>query len=168
MNQEEENSQNIKSFLSFRLNKEKFAMEVEKVIEILEVPRITHVPKAPEYMKGVINLRGKVLPLIDTCVKFGLPAIDLKIETCIVVVAIQINNEMIQFGILVDEVLEVLEEDEKEIQSSPSIEKKNSIEFIKGILKVDEEFLMILDLDKAFSIDEVHLLKTSEEVSTPA
>ncbi|MDW7691687.1 chemotaxis protein CheW [Flammeovirgaceae bacterium SG7u.111] len=166
MNYEEEISQNLKSFLSFKLSKEMFAIEVEKVVEILEVSKITHVPKAPEYMKGVINLRGKVLPLIDTCLKFGLPAIELKTETCIVVILIEINKELTHMGILVDEVMEVVEMDEKEIQPTPGLENKNKLEFIKGILKVDEEFLMILDLDKAFSLDEINSVKNSEEEAT--
>lgn len=163
MIQEVEETKKLKSYLSFKLNQETFAMEVEKVIEILEVPKVTHVPKAPNYMRGVINLRGMVLPLIDTCIKFGLPPIKFETETCIIVVDINVKGEKVRIGALVDQVLEVLEQDENNLQNSPSIEARYNLNFIKGIYKVEEDFIMVLDLEKAFTIEEVSLVKDSDD-----
>ena len=163
MKLDEETTFDRTSFLSFRLKNELFAVEVKNVIEILDVPKITSVPKSDPYMKGVINLRGKVLPVIDTCLKFDLPEISLKKETCIIVINININQEVEQCGILVDEVLEVFERDKSDIQPSPNLEAKKRNEFVEGVLKIEEEFLILLDLDKAFSIDEFQNVKSIDE-----
>lgn len=145
----------VHSFLSFKLGDEFFAVDVIKVIEILEVPGITKIPLAPDYMAGIINLRGKVLPLIDTKVKFGLAPIEFTVDTCIVVIEIEVEGEVLQVGTLVDSVLEVLEIPQSEIQPSPSIEAKYRLDFIRGMFKKEEDFIMLLNLDAVFSIQDV-------------
>lgn len=97
------------SYLSFKLENETFAVTVERVHEILEIPTVTKVPKSPDFMTGVINLRGNVLPVIDTRIKFGLAKTDFTIDSCIIVLSIMMENEQITIGALVDSVQEVLE-----------------------------------------------------------
>ncbi|MBL6448593.1 purine-binding chemotaxis protein CheW [Fulvivirga sp. 29W222] len=166
MNYEIDTAKALKSFLSFKLADKTFALEVEKVIEIIEVPKITSIPKAPAHMKGVINLRGQVLPLIDTCVKFGLPAIEPDLNTCIIVIDLLLKEKTIRFGAMVSQVLEVLEKEEDHIHASPSIEANYNLEFVKGIIKENEDFIVVLDIDKTFSVEEVKLMKNANEKKT--
>lgn len=157
------NSKVVKSYLSFRLGEELFVVDVGKVIEILEIPKITQVPKAPKYMAGVINLRGKVLPLIDTKIKFGLPKIEYTVDTCIVVIEIEIDGDMLHVGVLVDAVLEVMDIEESSIQPSPSIDTKYPLDFIQGMIQTDENFIMLLNIDEVFSLQEKEMLKGNKE-----
>jgi len=146
----------LTSYLSFKLGDETFAANVSNVLNILEMTNITKVPKAPNYMKGVINLRGTVLPLIDTRIKFGLTPTEFTPNTCILVLEIQIKGESLQVGGLVDSVQEVLEIEPKQILPAPNIGSEFKSEFISGMFKPNEEqFIMILDLDKVFSVEEL-------------
>ncbi|MCK4664309.1 MAG: chemotaxis protein CheW [Bacteroidales bacterium] len=147
------------SFLSFKLGDELFSANVAKVLNILEWVKITKVPKSPEYMKGVINLRGNVLPVIDMKLKFGMEVTQQTSDTCILVLDIDIDNESIQVGAIVDSVQEVLELTEDKILPPPSIGSKYKSEFIYGVAKSADEFIMLLDMDKVFSIDELISLK---------
>lgn len=145
----------IQTYLSFKLSEEVFAINVSKVLNILEMKPITKVPKSPEYMKGVINLRGTVLPVIDMRLKFGMPENKVTIDTSIVVLNIEKEGEEIMLGILVDAVREVLEFRSEEIAPSPTIGTKYNSGFIEGMWRVDENFIMILNIDKVFSVDEI-------------
>ena len=147
------------SYLSFRLGEEVFAASVAQVIEILEVPKITRVPKSPAYMRGVLNLRGSVLPVIDTRLKFGMPATIDTVNTCIMVLSVQIDNESFVLGALVDAVQEVFEISQADIKTAPSIGSKYKSEFIEGMVKANEQFIMMLNLDKVFSSDELITLQ---------
>ncbi|MDD2196917.1 MAG: chemotaxis protein CheW [Bacteroidales bacterium] len=160
---EQENLSNVNSYLSFKLGEEEFAAHVGKVLNILEMTRITEVPKAPEYMKGVINLRGTVLPVIDTRMKFGMSPTEYTANTCIVVLDIEVDNETIHIGALVDAVQAVLEIDRNSIMPPPSIGSKYRSEFIEGVANIDEKFIMILDMDAVFSTEDVTSLKTKTE-----
>ncbi len=142
-------------YLSFSLGQESFAADVAKVLEILEVPKITKVPKSPAYLRGVVNLRGSVLPVIDARSKFGLPPAEDTINTCIIVLSIRMENETLVIGALVDGVQEVLEISSEQVKPAPTIGSKYRAEFIEGMVKVNEQFLMLLDLDKVFSSDEL-------------
>lgn len=161
MNQE--NLSKINSYLSFKLGDEEFAAHVGKVLNILEMTKITEVPKAPEYMKGVINLRGTVLPVIDTRIKFGMTATVYTTNTCIIVLDIEMDGETIQVGALVDAVQAVLEIDKNQIMPPPSIGSKYKSEFIEGVANVDEKFIMILNMDAVFSSDEITSLRNKTE-----
>ena len=152
----------VKSYLSFRLEEEIFALGVDRVIEILEVPKITKIPRAPDYMTGVINLRGNVLPLVDTRIKFGMTPLEFTVNTCIVVIEIEIEGESIRLGILVDAVLEVLEVDDSTMQSSPSIDAKYKLEFIKGMVNVQDNFIMLLNIDEVFTLENIEQLKVTK------
>lgn len=147
------------SFLSFKLGEETFAANVEKVLNILELTKITKVPKAPFYMKGVINLRGAVLPLVDTRLKFDMGETEFTNNTCILVLDINMNGEPVQVGALVDSVQEVIELKDNDVSPPPSIGNKYKSEFIEGMAQVNEEFVMLLDMDLLFSLDELSVLK---------
>lgn len=155
----------MNSYLSFMLGEEEFATHVNKVLNILEMTKITEVPKAPEYMKGVINLRGTVLPVVDTRIKFGMSPTVYTPNTCIVVMEIEMEGEIIQVGALVDSVHAVLEIDDNQIQPPPSIGSKYKSEFIYGMAKVDEKFIMLLDMEKVFSTDEIVQVKEKTDES---
>lgn len=151
----EEDLKEQKSYLSFRLGEETFAANVSKVLNILEMTKITKVPKAPAHMKGVINLRGTVLPVIDTRVKLGLSATDVTVNTCILVLEVIVEGDILQVGALVDAVSEVLEIESEEILPPPSIGNRFKSDFINGVYKLsDENFIMIFDLNKLFSANE--------------
>ncbi len=158
----------IQTYLSFKMSEEVFAINVSKVINILEIRHITKVPKSPSYMKGVINLRGTVLPVVDLRSKFGLPEAQNTVDTSIIVLNIEKEGEIIMLGTLVDAVREVLELKDEEIAQSPSIGTKYNSGFIQGMYRVDEHFIMILDIDKVFSIDDIidvkdHALQNATE-----
>jgi len=161
MNQE--NLLKINSYLSFKLGEEEFAAHVGKVLNILEMTKITEVPKAPVYMKGVINLRGTVLPVIDTRIKFGMLPTIYTANTCIIVLDIELDGESIHVGALVDSVQAVLELDNNQIMPAPSIGSKYKSEFIEGVANIDDKFIMILNMDAVFSNDEISNLKDKTE-----
>lgn len=150
---------NVNSYLSFKLGEEEFAANVGKVLNILEMTKITEVPKAPNYMKGVINLRGAVLPVIDTRVKFGMSPAVYTPNTCIVVLDIDMDGESVHVGALVDSVQAVLELEKDKILPPPSIGSKYKSEFIEGVANVDDRFVMILDMDMVFSSNELTNMK---------
>jgi purine-binding chemotaxis protein CheW len=150
-----EKDHGVKTCLSFKLSEEVFAINVSKVINILEMSHITRIPKAPEYMKGVINLRGTVLPVVDLRIKFGLPEKEATVDTSIIVISIDLNGEQVLIGTLVDAVREVLELKNDEISPAPTIGTKYNSGFIEGMWRTDEKFIMILDIDKVFSTEEI-------------
>lgn len=151
--------QEFNSYLSFKLGDELFASNVSKVLNILEMTKITKVPRSPSYMKGVINLRGTVLPVVDTRYKFGMTETEMTNNTCILVLEVEVDGESVNVGAIVDSVQEVLELQQEDIQPPPSIGSKYQSEFIFGMAKIDEEFIMLLDMDKVFSADEIISLK---------
>ena len=159
MEQQEELA--INSYLSFKLGEELFASNVGKVLNILEMTKITKVPKSPTYMKGVINLRGVVLPVIDARLKFGMTSIEETTNTCILVLDVAVNGEAVKVGAMVDSVQEVLEIEQNDIQPPPSIGSKYKSEFIYGMAKSNDDFIMLLDMDKVFSADEIIDLKSN-------
>lgn len=155
----------INSYLSFKLGGETFAANVGKVLNILEMTEITKVPKAPEYMKGVINLRGTVLPVVDTRIKFNMPATEYTNNTCILVMEVDVDDEHVQVGGLVDAVQAVIEIEQEDILPPPSIGSKYRSEFISGMAKIDDKFIMLLNMDRVFSSDEITNLKEKTEIS---
>lgn len=143
------------TYLTFRLGKEIFAANIIKATNIIEVLPITKVPRSPEYMKGVINVRGNVLPVIDTRMKFGMSPIKITKTTVIINFNVEIDGEQSDVGALVDEPGTVVEVDESEISEPPHIGAKYKSELIKGTLKINKDFVMVLDIDKVFTLDEL-------------
>lgn len=160
---EEQNTQ--KSYLSFKLGKETFASNVSKVLNILEMPHITEIPQTPDYMVGVMNLRGTVLPVIDTRKKFGMSDTVITSNTCVLVLEINVDDKNIKLGAMVDAVEEVMEIDEKDINPSPNIGIKYNNDFIHGMVQNNQHFIMILNTNKVFTSSElISIEKIKEEL----
>lgn len=144
-----------RQYLTFKLADEIFAVDVAKVREILEFTSITRVPQTPDFMRGVINLRGNVVPVMDMRLKFGMPGTDKTVDTCIIVVEVNHEGETLILGALADSVQEVFELEPEQIEPAPRIGTKLNTDFILGMGKHDGQFIMILDIDKSFTGDEL-------------
>lgn len=151
------------SYLTFRIGTELFGASVSHVISILEMTKITRVPKAPMHMRGVINLRGSVLPVLDTRIKFGVKDTSYTNNTCILVLDVSIKNESIRMGAIVDAVQEVLTLIDEEIQPPPKLGQGFQAELITGMAKKEEEFIMLLDIERLFSEEVALDIKSSHE-----
>lgn len=144
-----------RQYLTFKLAEEIFAVDVAKVREILEFTTITKVPQTPDFMRGVINLRGSVVPVMDMRLKFGMPVTEKTVNTCIIVVEVNHEGETIIIGALADSVQEVFELEPEQIEPAPRIGTKLNTDFILGMGKRDGQFIMILDIDRTFTSDEI-------------
>lgn len=149
----------FKTYLTFSLGKENFALDVEHVEKILEYQPVTEVPKAPEYMLGVFNLRGEVIPLVDTRIKFGMTKTEISTSTCVLVINIESEGESIKLGAMVDMVREVVKYNTNDLMSLPTIGKQSKTEFLNGVIKLNDQFILLLNADKIFSVDEIIELK---------
>jgi purine-binding chemotaxis protein CheW len=147
--------------LTFKLAEETYAVDVGKVKEVLDFTKITKVPKTPEFMRGVINLRGSVVPVVDMRLKFGMSVTEKTVNTCIIVMEVNLDNETVVIGALADSVQEVIDLEPGQIEPAPKIGTRINTEFIKGMGKHDDEFLIILDIDKVFSMEEITQVKGS-------
>jgi len=145
-------------YLTIRLDKEILAVEVSQVREVLDICPITKVPRTAEYMRGVINLRGSVIPVVDLRLKFGLTGTESTIDARIVVAELQIEGADTVVGVLTDSVHDVIEIGADEIDSSPQMGSRWRTEFIKGIGKHGDQFILLLDMDRVFSIKDVTML----------
>ena len=145
-------------YLTFKLAEETFALDVAKVREILEESSVTKVPQTPDFMRGVINLRGSVVPVIDLRLKFGMSKTEKTVNTCIIVTEIQMVDGVTVLGALADSVQEVVEIQPQLIEAAPHIGTRLNTDFIKGIGKQDGNFVMILDIDKVFTTDELEVV----------
>ncbi len=150
-------------YLTFTLAEELFALDIGKVREVLDYTAVTRVPGTPEFMRGVINLRGSVVPVVDMRLKFGMPATEKGVNTCIIIVEVAVDGETTMLGAMADSVQEVLELGSDRIEPPPRIGTRLNIEFIRGMGKRDEEFIIILDIDKVFSLSELTIARGMEE-----
>ncbi len=145
--------------LTFSLAKEVFALDIANVREVLELTAITKIPRTPDFMRGVINLRGHAVPVMDMRRKFGMPAAETTVDTCIIIVEVDYEGEEIIMGGLVDSVREVFEIAPERIEAAPRMGTSISTDYIKGIGKQDDQFIIILDIGKVFSSAELALAK---------
>ncbi|OPL11170.1 MAG: chemotaxis protein CheW [delta proteobacterium ML8_D] len=152
-------------YLTFTLGDEDFALDIGKVREVLDYTTITKVPRMPEFLRGVINLRGNVVPVIDLRYKLGMGAIKQSVDTCIVIVEIMIDDEMTHMGALADSVKEVIDLDPSQISPPPKLGIKITNDFIRGMGKQGEKFLIILDIDKVLTADELDVVQRTSEDS---
>lgn len=148
---EQESSQ----YITFKLGNELFAINVTQVREVLEVSTITRVPTAPEDMRGVVNVRGKAIPVIDLRCRFGLPAAADTVSTRIIVMELIIEGEDTVLGGIADSVHEVIELDPATLAPPPRIGMRWKTEFIKGMGRRGDEFVVVLDVNAVFSSDEM-------------
>jgi len=149
-------------YLTFCLAGEEYGIGILKVKEIIGIMPITVVPQTPKYIKGVINLRGKVIPVIDLRLKFGLAAAEFTERTCIIVVEITTTGRTIMMGIVVDSVSEVLNIKSADIEATPSFGTKLNTEYILGMAKAAGSIKILLDIDKILSVEE---LQTADKVA---
>ena len=150
-------------FLTFKLGEEVFALDITKVREVLDFTTVTKVPRTPEFMRGVINLRGSVVPVVDLRLKFGMSRTENTVNTCIIITEVAVDSEMVVLGALVDSVQEVLDLEPGSIAPAPRIGTKLRTEFIRGMGRRDDRFIIILDIDKIFSADELAMVKQDDE-----
>ncbi len=144
-------------YLTFKLDEEVFALDIAKVREVLDFTTVTKVPQTPEFMRGVINLRGNVVPVVDMRLKFGMAMTEKTVNTCVIIVEIGIDGESTVLGAMADSVQEVLDLEPEQIEPAPRIGTKLNTDFIRGMGKREERFIMILDIDKVFSAAELEL-----------
>ena len=147
-------------YLTFLLANEEFGIRVLKVREIMGLQDITAVPQTPPHIKGVINLRGKVVPVIDLRLKFGVPAAEYNQRTCIIVTQVRTDTAMVLMGIVVDGVSEVLNLTGAEIEDTPDFGEELSSGYLLGMAKVKGKVKILLDIDKVLSSQELHTLST--------
>ncbi|MEK7392166.1 MAG: chemotaxis protein CheW [Fibrobacterota bacterium] len=142
-------------YLTFKLGSEEFGLEILKVQEIIQMQSITRVPRTPEFVRGVINLRGKVIPVVDLRLKFGMESTEDTERTCIVVVQIRNATSVVVMGTIIDEVREVLDIPEASIEDTPSFGTSIDTEFILGMGKIGQNVKILLDIDKVLSAQEI-------------
>ena len=145
-------------YLTYRLAEETYALNIGKVREVLDFTAITRVPRTPDFMRGVINLRGSVVPVVDLRVRFGLPRTEKTMDTCVIIMEVSLDGAPTVLGALADSVQEVLDLDADHIEPPPRIGSRLHTDFITGIGKHGERFIIILDLDKLFSGDELSMV----------
>lgn len=150
-------------FLTFRLQDEIYAVDVANIREILDFTTVTKVPRTPSFMRGVINLRGNVVPVIDMKLKFGMSDTEKTVNTCIIVMEVSMDDETVVLGCLADAVQEVLDLDPEQIEPAPRIGMRLDTDFIKGMGKHNEQFIIILDITRIFSCDELQALLDDTE-----
>ena len=151
-----------RQYLTFKLADEVFAIEVSKVREVLDFTTITKIPRTPDFMSGVINLRGNVVPVVDLRLCFEMSKTEKTVNTCIVVVEMLIEGEPTIIGALADSVEEVIDLEPEHIQPAPKMGTQIRTEFIKGMGKRDAQFIMILDIDRVFSAEELSAVRGAE------
>jgi len=151
----------VRQYLTFKLSEEIFAVDVVQVREILDYIKVTKIPQTPDYMCGVINLRGSVVPVIDMRLKFGMTKTEETVSTCIIVVEVKLDDDTLILGALVDSVQEVFELDPNDIEPAPKIGASFKAEFIKGMGKREDQFLIILDIDKVFTSQDILMVQNN-------
>ncbi len=149
-------------YLTFALGEEVFALETGSVREVIELVPVTRIPKTPAFMRGVINLRGHAVPVVDLRIKFDMPKVADTVNTCIIIVDVEVEGESCSMGAIVDSVREVFEMTSDQINPPPRMGTSIRADFIRGMGKQNEEFIMILDIGKVFSQEELALVLEKE------
>lgn len=158
---DDSNITSANQYLTFTLGDEFFALEIAKVREVLDYTTITHVPRMPQFLRGVINLRGNVVPVIDLKLHLGLGNIQRTVDTCIVIVELNLDGEEVLMGALADSVQEVIDLEPTDISAPPRIGTRLNTNFIKGMGKHDEKFIIILDIDNVLSSEELKMVQAA-------
>ncbi len=158
-------SQEQGQYLTFLLGGEMFAIGILGIKEIIEYGSLTTVPMMPEFIRGVINLRGAVVPVVDLSARFGRQSTEVTRRSCIVIIEAEAESEKHDVGVVVDSVSEVLEIPDAEIEPAPSFGAKIRSDFIHGMGKVGGKFVIILDADKVLSVDEMAMISGVSDVA---
>lgn len=154
-------SETTNQYLTFTLGDEIFALDISSVREVLEYTTITKVPRTPEYIRGVINLRGRAVPVVDVRLKFGMPETERTVNTCIIIAEVNMGGEETVLGALADSVKEVMDIEPKDVEPAPRMGTSIRADFIQGIGKHNDDFIILLDIDKVFTDEELGQLAAS-------
>jgi purine-binding chemotaxis protein CheW len=149
-------------YLTFKLEEELFALDIGKVREVLDFTSITKVPQTPDYMRGVINLRGSVVPVVDLRLKFGMVPAEKTVHTCVIIVEVELGGEKVIMGAMADAVQEVLDLEPEQIEPPPRIGTKLDTDFITGMGKHAEQFIIILDIDRIFTAGDLTMMQEAD------
>jgi len=152
-----------RQYLTFMLEEEVFALDIATVREVLDFTGVTKVPQTPDFMRGVINLRGNVVPVVDLRLKFGMPMTEKTVNTCVIIAEVALDGETVQLGAMADSVQEVLDLEPEQIEPPPRLGTKLNTEFIRGMGKHNDQFIIILDIDRVFSSWDLASLQGMEE-----
>ena len=152
-------AQEIHQYLTFSLGRESFALDIATVREVLELSTITKIPRTPEFMCGVINLRGHAVPVVDMRLKMGLAHSNFTVNTCIIIVEINYEGELTVMGALVDSVSEVFEMPPESIEPAPRMGAAVNAEYIQGMGRQNDQFIIILDINRVFSAEELAMVQ---------
>lgn len=163
MSDNETKTTNLNQYLTFILNGEVFGIATDRVLEVLDYTDITPVPQTPEFMCGVINLRGSIVPVVDMHRKFGLPTSERTVNSCIIIVSATVDGEQTSIGAVADSVREVLDLDPATIEDTPRMGTRLNTEFIRGVGKYNEEFILLLNIDTIFSAEQLSSAATEED-----
>ena len=153
---------NTIQYVTFELDEEIFGLDVSKVLEILDVTTITKVPQSPDFMLGVINVRGSVVPVVDLRLKFGIKRVEATADTRIVIMEVALDGEIVVVGTLADSVLDVMELKPSQIEPPPKIGAKWRTEFINGIGRHGDRFIILLNIDRIFSGDGLAAVRAAD------
>jgi purine-binding chemotaxis protein CheW len=152
-------------YLTFKLSDEVYALDISNVREVLDFTTVTKVPRMPEFMRGVINLRGSVVPVVDLRLKLGMTLTEKTVSTCVIITEVQVESGTTVIGALTDSVQEVLSLEPDSIAPAPRIGTTLQTPFIKGMGRQDERFIIILDIDRVFSTEELDLVQQDPAVA---
>jgi purine-binding chemotaxis protein CheW len=158
-----EKEQDVKQYLTFMIGGEEYAISLLKVKEIIEYDTVTEVPKTPEWVRGVINLRGSVVPVIDLAVKFRLPASVAGKLTCIVITEVECEGEATVMGVMADAVRQVIDLKPQDVEEPPTFGTRVKVDYLLGMARSGKKFCLILDTEKVLSTDELLKLPDSVE-----
>lgn len=161
-----ENTTSTMQYLTLTLDDDLFAVNISKVREVVDFDNIRKIPRTPEFMLGVINLRSNVVPVIDMRLKFGLSKTVKQENTSIVIMEVTIANETTVLGALVDSVQAVIDLEPEQIDPPPKLGTRLKTEFIHGMGKVDGQFIVVLDIDKVFTSEDIIIDETANQAST--
>lgn len=150
----------INSYFTFRIGGERFAVNVGHVIKIVEMVPITRIPNSPRHFKGIINLVGEVLPVFDGRLKLGFPEGEITRNTCILVLVFGLEGEVAVAGMIIDSVEKVITLGTNQLQSAQEGANGFDSEFIGKIASVDDEFIAVLNIEKIFSDEEIHIIRS--------
>ncbi len=154
----------INQYLTFKVSEEEYALSVHQIREVLEFQNVSKIPRMPGFMRGIINLRGSVVPVIDLKMKFGLGATEKTVDTSIIVTELAMDDEIIVMGLLTDSVNEVIDIDSDGIEPAPQIGTQIDSSFIKGMGRKEENFIIILDIDRVMTAGEISDLADAQNV----
>lgn len=158
-------SSEVEQLLTFKLEDEVFAIEIARVREVLEYTQLTKVPRTPDFLRGVINLRGNVIPVVDLRRMFQMGSTEASVNACIIIVEVELDSEEMILGVLADSVQEVLELPRGQIEKPPKFGARLENKFLKGMGRREDHLLMILSIDEVFSDTEMTAVR--EATSAP-